>query len=227
VLKAQGAEVVEDPFAGSGFREAYSRQPRVPSVGAHDMLVYFMGLGPKAAFHSQEEWEKLTGRRFRGENNNRGGGDAPAATPGAGAPAPRQPAQPTAVYATEEGDAYGAWRMELRAIYRKVLADNKLDGFFFPQAGGPIRPFIEDPARPDYSPNNHPELPSNIINDIGAPVLTMPMDYYADGMPFNVAFLGDLWTEPQLIGYAYAAEQATKARRAPTLITRLTDTTQR
>ena len=105
--------------------------------------------------------------------------------------------------------------------FRKVLADNDLDGLYFPQAGGPIRPFIEDPARPDYSPNNHPELPSNIINDIGLPLVTMPADYYPDGMPFNIAFIGDLWTEAQLIGYAYDLEQATRARRTPTLITRL------
>ena len=43
-------------------------------------------------------------------------------------------------------------------------------------------------------------------------------------MPFNVVFIGDLWTEPQLIGWAYDLEQATKARKAPTLITRLPDT---
>ena len=49
-------------------------------------------------------------------------------------------------------------------------------------------------------------------------------DYYADGMPFNIAFIGDLWTEPQLIGYAHDLEQATKVRRPPTLIMRLPDT---
>ncbi len=236
-LKSMGAEVVEDPFAGSGFVDLYQKQPRVPSVGEHDLLVYFMGLGPHAAFHSKEEWEKLTGRPFRGENRNRGG-DAGGDTPppagaaagggrgGRGGPAQnRPPVQPTTPTATEESDAYGAWRMQIRATFRKVLADNKLDGLFFPQAAGPIRPLVEDPARPDYSPNNHPEIPSNIINDIGLPVVTLPGDYYADGMAFNVAFIGDLWTEPQLISWAYAFEQATKARRAPTLITKLPDTT--
>jgi Asp-tRNA(Asn)/Glu-tRNA(Gln) amidotransferase A subunit family amidase len=238
VLKAQGAEVVEDPFLNSGWKELYDKRTNVPGVGAHDMLVYFMGLGPNAAFHSQEEWEKLTGRRFR----ERGGGGGAAACPsragaggggggggggaggGGGGGNNNRPQVPVTVSATEEGDAFGAWRKDIRALFRKVLADNRLDGLFFPQAGGPIRPFIEDPSCPDYSPNNHPELPSNIINDLGLPVITMPVSYYADGMPFNIAFIGDLWTEPQLIGYAYDLEQATKARRAPTLITRLPDT---
>ena len=214
MLKAQGAEVVEDPFLNSGWKELYAKREGVPGVGAHDMLVYFMGLGPNAAFHSQEEWEKLAGRPFRAGGGGRGDGAA------AG---PRQPQQPVTPTATEEADAFGAWRRDIRALFRKVLADNRLDGLFFPQAGGPIRPFIEDPARPDYSPNNHPELPSNIINDIGLPVITLPADSYADGMAFNIAFIGDLWTEPQLIGYAYDLEQAAKARRTPVLITRLPD----
>ena len=208
VLRAQGAQVIEDPFLGTEFKALYASRPNVPGVGTHDMLVYFMGLGPNAAFHSQEEWEKLAGRPFRGGGGGGGGGN-------------NRPQVPVAVSATEEGDAFGAWRRDIRALVRKVLVDNDLDGFYFPQAGGPIRPFIEDPARPDYSPNNHPELPSNVVNDIGLPVVTMPADYYADGMPFNIAFIGDLWTEPQLIGYAYDLEQATRARRAPRLITTL------
>ncbi len=215
-LKVMGAEVVEDPFAGSGFVDLYKEQPRVPSVSAHDLLVYMHGLGPNAAFHSPAEWEQITGKNFRATEN------AGAARGGRGAPPPERPQQPpTTPTATEESDAYGAWRMQIRAMFRKVLADNKLDGLFFPQAAGPIRPLVEDPSRPDYSPNNHPEIPSNIINDIGLPVITLPADYYADGMPFNVAFIGDMWTEPQLVGWAYAFEQATKARRAPTLITKL------
>ena len=38
-----------------------------------------------------------------------------------------------------------------------------------------------------------------------------------DEWPFVVAFIGDSWTEVELIGYAYALEQATRARRAPAL----------
>jgi Asp-tRNA(Asn)/Glu-tRNA(Gln) amidotransferase A subunit family amidase len=99
-----------------------------------------------------------------------------------------------------------------------VLADHQLDGLFFPQMGAPVRNLIEDPARPDYHPNNHPELPSNIINDLGLPLVTVPYAYYDDGTPFVLAFIGDLWTESQLIGYAYDFEQATRARVAPELV---------
>jgi len=98
------------------------------------------------------------------------------------------------------------------------MEEHDLDGLFFPQAGGPIRPLVEDPERPEYSPNNHPELPSNIINDIGIPTVTLPYAYYDDGMPFVLAFIGDTWTEAALLSYAYDLEQATRARRAPALM---------
>ncbi len=196
VLEAEGAAAVEDPFAGTGWVELYGDRPSVPSVGAHDMLVYLQGLGPDAAFHSMEEWEELSGREFR-----RG-------RPG------RSPAAPTA---TEQGDAFQAWRMEIRALFRKVLEDHDLDGLFFPQAGEPIRPLVEDLERPDFRPNNHAELPSNIINDIGLPTVTVPFSYYDDGTPFVLAFIGDLWTDADLLAWAYDLEQATRARVPPVL----------
>jgi len=195
-LQAQGASVVEDPFGGSGFKEMYEDRPRGSGAGSFDMFVYLQGLGPGAAFHSTAEWEELTGKAFRSFGGR------------------RLPVAPTA---TEAGDAYQAWRMELRALFRKVLAENELDGLFFPQAGAPIPDLIQDPERPDYNPNNHPELPSNIINALGMPVVTLPFAYYDDGTPFVLAFIGDMWKEAELLAWAYDLEQATLARRAPEL----------
>lgn len=191
-LVARGAEVVEDPFLDTGWKELYAKQPRA-SVGAHDMFVYMQGLADSSPFHSVDEWEKLTGKRMAN-----GGGRG----------------NPVAITATEEIDAYGAWRKDMRALFRKVLADRKLDGLFFPQAGAPI-----SRRNGDATPNDHPELPSNIINDIGLPTVTFPYAYYADGTPFNLAFIGDLWTDDKLLGWAYDLEQATRARVAPKLST--------
>lgn len=197
ILENEGAEVVEDPFAERGWVELYDERPRVPSVGSHDLAVYFQGLGPDAAFHSAEEWEALAGRQFRGGSSS------------------RPPIAPTA---TEEADAFQAWRREMRALFRAVLEENDLDGLFFPQAGEPIRPLVEDPERPDYRPNNHAELPSNIINDIGLPTVAVPFGYYDDGTPFVVAFIGDLWADADLLAYAYDLEQASLGRVPPVLV---------
>ena len=193
-LQREGADVVEDPFAGRGWVELYAENPGAPSAG-HDMAVYLRGLGPTAAFRSVEEWEALAGREFRGGRT-------------------RPPVAPTA---TEEGDAFQAWRREMRALFRAVMEEHRLDGLFFPQAGEPIRPLVEDPERPRFRPNNHAELPSNIVNDIGLPTVTVPYAYYEDGTPFVLAFVGDLWTDAELLAYAYDLEQATRARVPPTL----------
>ena len=196
VLTDQGAAVVDDPFLHSRFVELYDAQPRVRSVGAYSMLMYLQGLGDQAQFHSAAEWEALTDEDFPGGRGS------------------RPPARPSA---TEEGDAYQAWRREMRELYRAVLEIFDLDGLFFPQAGAPIRDLVEDPARPEYSPNNHPELPSNIVNALGVPVVTVPFAYYGDGTPFVLAFIGDTWTEGELLAFAYDFEQATKSRVPPDL----------
>jgi Asp-tRNA(Asn)/Glu-tRNA(Gln) amidotransferase A subunit family amidase len=200
-IRALGAEVIADPFDGSGFVEAYGERSNVPTQGAHDMFVYLQGLGPDAPFNTIEEWEALSGRPYeRGQRRD-------------GSPAPG-PARPSA---TEAGDAYQAWRYEVRNLFRRVLEENDLDGLFFPQSGVPNRPVVEDPERPDFAPNNWAELPSNIINDLGVPTVTVPFSYFDDGTPFVLAFIGDMWTEAQLLAYAYAFEQAHPARRAPEL----------
>jgi Asp-tRNA(Asn)/Glu-tRNA(Gln) amidotransferase A subunit family amidase len=195
ILKSRGAEVVEDPFLNSGWVQLYRTQPRGGNVGAHDMFVYMQSLGEGAAFRTVQEWETLTGRTMAGRRG-----------PGARSSA------------TEAGDAFQAWRRDMRALFRKVMSDNRLDGLFFPQAGSPIMPLVMDPARPDATPNNHPEIPSNIIDDIGLPTVTVPFRYYEDGTPFVLALIGDMWSDVTLLSFAYDFEQATRARVAPKLV---------
>ena len=48
----------------------------------------------------------------------------------------------------------------------------------------------------------------------GYPHVTVPMGL-VEGLPVGLSFVGTAWTEGKLIGYAYAFEQATHARRVP------------
>jgi amidase len=48
----------------------------------------------------------------------------------------------------------------------------------------------------------------------GYPAISVPAGY-TFGLPVGVTFMGAAFAEPKLIGFAYAFEQATKARRAP------------
>ncbi len=47
--------------------------------------------------------------------------------------------------------------------------------------------------------------------------MTLPAGAYASGSPFNLIFVGRMWSEGDLLACAYAYEQATHHRRAPTL----------
>ena len=49
----------------------------------------------------------------------------------------------------------------------------------------------------------------------GYPDITVPMGF-VKGLPAGVSFFGPAWTEPTLLRIAYAYEQATQQRRAPT-----------
>ncbi|MCW2935231.1 MAG: Amidase [Actinomycetia bacterium] len=51
------------------------------------------------------------------------------------------------------------------------------------------------------------------------PTISIPAGYQASNRrPFNIAFLGQAWSEPTLIGYAYAYEQATKLHQPPSAL---------
>lgn len=197
-LESLGAEAIEDPFEGSGFVELWDARDGA-STGAYDMFLYMQQLGEDAPFNTIQGWEALAGREYsRGRRNG-------------------ELAPPTRPSATEGGDRYQGWRADFIALFRQVLEENELDGLFFPQAGSPAPDLVEDPERPGFNPNNWPELPSNIVNDLGVPVVTVPAGWYDDGTPFVLALIGDRWTEADLLSWAYDFEQATRARRAPEL----------
>ncbi|MBV9204571.1 MAG: amidase [Actinobacteria bacterium] len=50
----------------------------------------------------------------------------------------------------------------------------------------------------------------------GCPSITVPAGFVS-GLPVGVSFFGPRWTEPRLIGLAYAFEQAIRSRRPPAL----------
>ena len=77
------------------------------------------------------------------------------------------------------------------------------------------------------APTGNPAWPTDLVNGdhftggsstpaavAGYPSVSVPMGF-AYGLPVNLSFFGRAWSEPTLIGIAYAYEQATKHRKPP------------
>ena len=89
----------------------------------------------------------------------------------------------------------------------RALTANHLDAIIAP-AVGPAWPI--DPVLGDHDIGSG----SGIAAVAGTPSITVPM-CNARGLPLGLVFLGPAWSEGALLGYAYAFEQATHARRKP------------
>ncbi len=63
-------------------------------------------------------------------------------------------------------------------------------------------------------PNN---FGAGVAAKAGYPSVTVPCGYTSEGRPVGLTFAAGAWSEPSLIGFAYAYEQATKKRRQPML----------
>ncbi len=88
-----------------------------------------------------------------------------------------------------------------------VMDKYGLDAIFSPTAG-PAGP--TDPINGDHMLGGNSGLPAVA----GYPHVTLPFGWLF-GLPMGVSFWGRAWSEPLLIGLAYAFEQATAARKAP------------
>jgi len=92
----------------------------------------------------------------------------------------------------------------------RVMKDNNLDAFIAP-TGSPA--WKTDLINGDsYTVSS--SSPAAIS---GYPNVTVPMGF-VDGLPVGISFFGRAWSEPLLIGLAYAYEAGTKFRRAPQFI---------
>ncbi len=88
-----------------------------------------------------------------------------------------------------------------------TLAKHGLDAIVAP-SGGPA--WLTDPVNGDHYGGGS-STPAAVA---GYPSITVPMGYVW-GLPVGISFVGPAWSEPALIKYAYAFEQATQVRRPP------------
>jgi amidase len=88
-----------------------------------------------------------------------------------------------------------------------IMRKHRLDALIAP-TGGPAWP--TDWINGDHFTGGY----STASAVAGYPHITVPAGYVF-GLPVGISFFGAAWSEPKLIQYAYAFEQATRARQAP------------
>lgn len=190
-LEEQGAIVVPDPFAGSGFAEYFRENGSVGLESViYDMEDYLERLGESAAIRSVHELIEKMGEKP--SVFNRYGDNLP---------------DPDGV---ADLSRFVEVRTRLLEIFNDVMDKHDLDALFFPQM------FKETPLLD--SDENIGALTVSEINVAGLPLVTVPGGYYESGAPFAVVFVGRMWSEADLLGMAYDYEQATRHRKAPQLV---------
>ncbi|MCG8586442.1 MAG: amidase [Pirellulales bacterium] len=105
-------------------------------------------------------------------------------------------------------------REELKRLSRtdgidRALSENKLDALVAPTEGSP--PFVIDPVVGDHILQHGCSTPPAVA---GYPHITLPAGFVHD-LPVGISFFGAAYTEPKILGYAYAFEQAANTRRPP------------
>jgi amidase len=206
-LEAQGAILVEDPFAGSGFADLRKPTPPLPNFDArglesiaYDVQKYLERLGPNAALKTFAEFAAATAKEpvFSEQGVL---GCVPNLPQFAAALAdPSKPPDLSEFIALKE--AY-------LNIFEEVFARAQLDAAVFPQMREEL-PLL-------HSKQTIQETTVGEINIAGLPGVNVPAGYYRSGSPFSLIFVAKLWSEADLLAYAFAYERATRHRRAPTL----------
>ena len=112
---------------------------------------------------------------------------------------------------------YFAPRRRTLEAYLEPLDRLHLDGYVYPAIQMP-------PVDETMPQNGHlsdgPHSATSWVNMIGVPAVVVVGGYYPGGLPFGLEFSARPWRDGDLLGYAYAWEQATHHRRPPVLVER-------
>ena len=113
-----------------------------------------------------------------------------------------------------EANYYAPHRRTL-AAYTSTLDRLRLDGYVYPAIQMPP----PDETMPqDGHLSDGPHSATGWVNMIGVPAVVVVGGFYDSGLPFGLEFSARPWKDGDLLGYAYAWEQATHHRRPPVLV---------
>ena len=197
-MRAAGATVViDDAILPDSFAALASAVDTAPyrREGTEHFLRDF---GP-AEYHSADEYAKAVGSPLPATILGRGDQRTLETDPDA------------------DATYFGPQRKAL-AAYDDALDQFHLDGFVYPGLSvPPANETIEQPRSPGgRSPGPHSN--TGWANRIGVPAIVVPGGDYSNGLPFGLELSTRRWKDGDLLGWAYAYEQATRHRKPPVLV---------
>ena len=207
-LRAAGATVVfDESILPDRYAKMVNKIKTLPYIreGTENFLKQF---GP-AEYHSAAEYQKAVGSPL------------PAVIIGGPAAAGDAATPPAAlVQASIETDPQAEVnvivpRRQALDAYTETLDRMHLDGLVYPATQMP--PPDETMAQ-DGTISGGPHSDTGWVNDLGVPAVVVPGGFYDDGLPFGLEISARPWRDGDLLGWAFAYEQATKHRRPPVLI---------
>src|SRR5579871_201963 len=205
-LEAAGAVLISDPFAGSGFAKLSARtagadfDARGMESVPYDITRYLARLGPDAALKTFADFARATAAE---DVFGPGGVMAYLHLLPQFVACLADPSRPPDL------SEFIAAKEAYLNVFDEVFERHGLDAVVFPQ--------MHEELPPLHGEQKIRETTVDEINIAGLPGVTLSAGYYASGAPFNLIFVGRLWSEGDLLAYAYAYEQSTKHRRTPRL----------
>ena len=207
-LRAAGATVIiDDAILPDTFADVASHIGTLPYVreGTENFLKTF----GTTQYHSVAEYEQAVGSPL--PDTIIGGTQI---ADRKGAPAPSQ-----ALLESDPNAAANYFTPRQRTLdaYLAALDHYHLDGFVYPATQMPP----PDETMPqDGRISEGPHSATAWVNMIGVPAVVVVGGFYPSGLPFGLEISARPWKDGDLLGYAYAYEQATHHRHPPVLVER-------
>ncbi len=208
-MRKAGATIVfADDILPDSFAERASHVCTLPYI-AEGTNSFLAGYGP-AQYHSAEQYRAAVGSPLPDTILN-GMNDG------------SRKDRPRIVETKIEGDPHaGATYTEPReralAQYVTTLERLHLDGYVYPATQMP--PPDETMAQTGEPGNlsGGPHSDTSWVNILGVPAVVVSGGFYPGGLPFGLEISARPWHDGDLLGWAYAYEQATHHRHPPVLV---------
>src|SRR3984957_2002508 len=205
-LRAAGATVVmDDSVLPDSFAKIATRVATYPYVKEGTDL-FLKTFGP-AQYHSAAEYDAVVGQPLGQpiigtETLNAQFGDV------------------TVTQRNIESDPeaqanFYAPRKRLMDLYLETMDRLHLDGYVYPAIQMPP---VDETMAQNGQVSGGPHSDTSWVNMLGVPAVVVVGGYYPGGLPFGLEFSARPWRDGDLLGYAYAYEQATHHRHPPVLV---------